>query len=111
MEILSSEFVTKDSRRELQQLLTADIKQINNYHAERGAILGDHYHRSTTEYFYVTRGTFMVQVSSNSFAANPGFFFRVDPGEKHTLEALTDKASFLTFLSEPYDNDRPDIYK
>lgn len=111
MKILSSEFVSKDGRRELKQLLTADIKQVNHYEASKGAVLGDHYHRTTKEYFYITKGTFMVQISSNSFAANPGFFFRVDPFEKHTLEALTDKAAFLTFLSEPYDNARPDLYK
>lgn len=111
MRILASESVDKNSRRELRQLFTADIKQVNFYEAQRGAILGDHYHKTTKEYFYITRGTFMVQIGSNSFAANPGFLFRVDPNEKHTLEALTNKATFMTFLSEPYDPKRPDIHK
>ncbi len=111
MRILSSESIQKDSRREIHQLLTADIKQINFYEATRGSILGDHYHKITHEYFYITKGTFMAKIGSNSFPVNPGSLFRVDPGEKHTLEALTNKASFMTFLSEPYDSIKPDIYK
>lgn len=111
MKILSSEYIDKNPRRELRQLFTANIKQVNFYEAQRGAILGNHYHKTTKEYFFITKGTFMVQIADNSFAANPGFVFRVDPGEKHTLEALTNKATFITFLSEPYDPTKPDIHK
>lgn len=111
MKILTPEFKQKDGRRELRQLLTANLKQVNFYEAQRGAILGDHYHKTTKEYFYITKGTFMVQIGDNSFPANPGSLFLVEPGEKHTLEALTNKANFMTFLSEPYDPRNPDLYK
>lgn len=111
MRILSSEHIDKNPRRELRQLFTADIKQVNFYEAQRGAILGDHYHKTTKEYFYITKGTFMVQVADNSFMATPGTLFLVEPNEKHTLEALTNHANFMTFLSEPYDSKRPDIHK
>ena len=110
MRILSSEKTHRNGQRELKQLLTADIKQINVYEATRGAILGNHSH-NYKEYFYITKGTFMVRIADNSFAANPGFIFRVDPNEKHTLEALTNKASFMTFLTEAYDPKQPDAYK
>lgn len=111
MKILVSESRHSNSQRDLYQLLTADIKQINRYEVNRGAVIGDHYHKETKEYFFIIKGTFMVRIGDNSFAANPGFLFLVEPGEKHTLEALTNKSSFMTFLSEPYNNDKPDLHK
>lgn len=111
MKILVSEHIDKNPRRELRQLFTADIKQVNFYEASRGAILGDHFHKRTNEYFFITKGTFMVQIGDNSFPANPGTLFKVEPGEKHTLEALTNKGTFLTFLSKPYSKEDEDIFK
>lgn len=111
MKILQPESTHRTARRNLSQLVTADLKQVNLYEASRGAKLGNHYHKSTTEYFYIIKGTFMVEVGSASFAANPGLLFKVEPYENHVLEALTNKASFLTFLSEPYNDKQPDLHK
>ena len=98
MKSLSSEFVHKDHRRSLSQLLTKDIKQVNFYESHRGAILGDHYHKITNEYFYITKGSFILDVNGNKQIVANGSFFVVEPNERHILECLSLTGSFFTFL-------------
>ena len=107
MKLLSPEFTDKDSRRILKQLFTAPIAQVNEYHAKKGSTLGDHFHNETTEYFHVTKGTLLY---NNEQVVNRGHTFVVEPKERHSLYCLTD-VSMLTFLSKPYPQEEPDIYK
>lgn len=111
MRILSPETAHKDSRRELKQLFTADIKQVNSYDVNKGTPLGNHYHKVSYEYFYVTKGLLMVRIGDNTFPANPGTLFCVEPNEFHTVEALSNKASFITFLTKAYSKEDTDTYK
>ena len=107
MKALLPEFSHKDSRRSLTQLFTAPIAQVNEYHAKKGAILGDHFHNETTEYFHITKGT----VTYNDVKIfNRGSTFVVEPGERHTIVCLTE-VSMLTFLTKPYSKEEPDTYK
>jgi len=106
MKVLAPEVVNKDGRRTLTQLFTADIKQVNEYHAKKGTTLGDHYHATTTEYFHVTKGTLLA--NGEPFSRGSTFVFY--PPQKHVIECLTD-VSFLTFLSEPYDELNPDLHR
>lgn len=107
MTVLSPESVNKDSRRSLIQLLTADIEQVNIYEAQEGSVLGNHYHKETTEYFYVLEGTLVYNKGS---VIDSDTLFVVYPGEKHTLTCLT-KVKFMTFLSKAYDKESPDLWK
>ena len=111
MKTLSAEFVHKDNRRTLSQLVTADFKQINYYEANKGAILGDHYHKLTYEYFYITKGSFMLDVNKKRQIVGRGDFFVVEPLEKHTLECLSLTGSFFTFLTKPYTKEDTDTFK
>ena len=107
MKILIKEAENKDARRIISQLLTSDIKQINSYEAVHGAILGDHYHKETIEWFYVIRGSMKY---NNKQIVKKGDIFVVEPPERHTLKVLSDKATFLTFLSKPYTLENTDIW-
>lgn len=107
MKVLVEEAIHEDERRRITQLLSAPIKQVQLYEAKKGALLGDHYHKETDEYFFILSGT----VSYNReriFEA--GDIFVVYPQEKHALECLTD-TKFMTFLSRPYSNESPDTWK
>lgn len=106
MQLLNPEFKHSDARRTLTQLFTFPIKQVNEYHAKKGAILGNHYHKQTTEFFHITKGTL---VYNGDRILNKGITFVVKPGEKHCLECLTD-VSMLTFLSKPYTKEDTDTY-
>jgi quercetin dioxygenase-like cupin family protein len=107
MELLKPEFTHTDSRRCLIQLLTSDIKQINAYQAKKGAVLGDHFHKDTTEYFLLCEG----EISYNDSVSIPsGTLFVVKPGENHKITCLTD-ITLLTFLDIPFDKNKPDLHK
>ena len=106
MRILEPEFVHQDNRRKLTQLITDDIKQVNVYHAQRGASLGDHFHKKTTEYFYLIKGSIIY---NDNTLISRGTLFVVNPEERHKIECLTD-VSFLSFLTKPYTKEDPDIY-
>ena len=111
MRSLSPEFIHKDNRRSLSQLATVDVKQINLYEAHKGAILGNHYHKLTYEYFYILKGSFLCDVAGKSQIVGRNSFFVVEPEERHTLECLSLTGSFFTFLTKPYTKDETDTYK
>ena len=111
MKFISKEFVHKDNRRTLSQLLTQDIKQVNHYDTHKGAFLGDHYHKQTYEYFLITKGSFLVDIKGKRQVVGRQDFFVVEPGEKHVLECLSLTGSFLTFLTKPYTKEETDTYR
>lgn len=107
MIILAPEFIHGDNRRSLTQLLTADIKQINYYEAKKDAILGEHFHVETTEYFYLIEGKILY---NNLKEIYQNTLFVVNPDEVHVLKCLTD-IRLMTFLTKAYDHDNPDLHK
>jgi len=107
MKLLKIEFQHKDKRRTLTQLLTADIKQVNVYEAHHGEELGNHFHKETIEYFYILSGSMKY---NNKQILKKGDIFHPELGERHTVKVLSDKATFMTFLTKPYDKETPDIY-
>ena len=110
MIFISPVSVNSDSRRTLTNLLRRDIKDINVCEAKKGCILGNHYHKLTDEYFYIVRGTCLVHSGDNSQIVNKRSLFLIEPNIKHSVECLTD-VTYLTFLSEPFNESNPDIYK
>ena len=90
----------------MTQLFTFPVKQINEYHAKKGSVLGNHFHKATREFFHITKGTL---VYNDKKVVNKGTTFVVEPNEKHKLECLTD-VSMLTFLTKPYTQEDTDTY-
>src|SRR3990167_1486471 len=107
MKILNPEYIHSDKRRTIIQLITADIKQVNVYETHYGENLGNHFHKETIEYFYVVRG---VLEYNSSKIMKKGDLFYPDLGEKHKVKALSDKCTFMTFLTKPFNHWSPDIY-
>lgn len=117
MRILTPETVNKNNKRTLTQLFTADIKQVNTYSVTRGAILGNHYHKETYEYFYILKGSFLVQTGKKTGNLNltevvlgPKSLFVVEPYTVHTIESLSKDGQFMTFLTQEFKQESPDIY-
>lgn len=107
MERLKPEFEHEDERRRLTQVFTAKTRQVNLYNAKRGAVLGDHYHEVTREFFLLTRGQLLYN-DKDIFVAGQAFV--VEPGENHKITCLTD-VTLVSFLTEPFDPEKPDICK
>lgn len=97
MKILSPEYKHSDSRRTLTQVLTAPVSQVNEYHAKRGSLLGNHSH-PYHEYFHLIKG---ILIYNESNVISKGSTFVVEPDEKHTLECLTD-VHMMAFLEQPF---------
>lgn len=114
--LLQPEAKHSDDRRTLEQLLTAPVSQLNRYTVKRGAVLGNHYHVETVEYFYVTKGTISMMTKKlgahiwNSRILNKDSLFKVEPRTVHVVEAMTNSV-FLTFLSRPYKAHDTDIWQ
>ena len=106
MEVLDIESQHTDTRRRIIQLLTADIKQVNVYEAKKDSCLGDHYHKDTTEYFYILKGT---ATYNDSIELSPGTLFKVSPPERHMIRCITN-VKLMTFLTRPYTEEDSDIY-
>ena len=107
MNVLQEESFHEDNRRSITQLFTADTKQVNVYQAKKGATLGNHYHKETTEYFYIVRGT-VIYNTERIFST--GDIFVVHPQEVHTLKCITD-TKFMTFLTKAYSEGDKDQWK
>ena len=115
LKLLQPEFEHADSRRTLRQILTANIAQVNTYQVTKGAILGNHFHKETREFFYIMKGTFLVILrkltgESTSQVVNKGTFFVVEPNNVHLVEALTN-GEIMTMLTRAYTPESTDTYK
>lgn len=110
---MNIEFEIVDDRRVLKQVLTKDIKQINHCRAFKGTILGNHYHKETTEYFYVLYGEAILETGwnyENKFVLEEGSIIKIDPMTLHKLTCLSN-FEFMTFLTNPHTKENPDIWK
>jgi quercetin dioxygenase-like cupin family protein len=107
MRLLEPEFTHSDNRRTITQLFSSKIEQVNIYNAKKDSVLGNHFHKETTEYFYILKGVLMV---NDERILSKYSLFCFDPGERHTLLCITD-VTFMTFLSKAYDQSKPDIYR
>src|SRR4028118_1467044 len=59
-----------------------------------------HWHRQTTEAFYIVEGQLCMQIGERVFEAQPGSFVLVAPGEPHVWSnPQTAPCKFLVFVS------------
>lgn len=107
MKILEPEFNHSDARRSITQLFTHEFKQVNVYEAKQGAVLGNHFHKQTIEFFYIISGTIDYNLEK---LVEEGEIFVVYPEERHTITCVTD-VKLMTFLTKPYSHQEPDIHK
>ena len=110
MKIITPEFNHTDSRRSLTQLFTFQTTQANLYEMSKGHQLGNHFHKETQELFYITKGVVKVTVDDTDFVASKGTIFLVNQYERHTIEAVSEKAEMMTFLTKPFTKENPDIW-
>ena len=82
---------------------------------KRGAVLGNHYHKRTRVFFFLTGGSAAVAIENVQtgeredleLSESRGVFFEVN--ESHTVRFLED-GDFVMLKSLPYDPADPDTY-
>jgi mannose-6-phosphate isomerase-like protein (cupin superfamily) len=109
---MNFELESVDGRRTLRQILTADIKQINHIFATSRSTLGNHYHKNTTEYFYVISGEGTLEYGEcyeNMLFLQKGSMAKIEPMTPHRITCWYN-IEFMTFLTKEHSKDFPDIW-
>jgi len=117
MKIVKPNAVVADDRGKLiEVLLNIGYKQMNHVITKKGVTRGNHYHKTTREFFYIIRGKIIVTVTNvktnntTRFTASPSDCFIIEPYENHTVEFLED-TEWIVLLSENFNAENPDIHK
>lgn len=90
IQVLPIDFKHVDSRGKLIQLVHAGYQQINVLESNAGVFRGGHYHKISTEAFYVVTGCVKVVAKREghqeirTFSA--GDFFAIEPYVIHSME-------------------------
>lgn len=86
----------------LRVLTTSEDTPIGNVvvlraHSESHA----HYHRVTTEFYYVTQGFGEIFVGETSISVNPGSCVVIPPGEKHHVRPYPNSTLEIVVFATP----------
>jgi len=115
-EIVTAGFERKDERGVFREVLNGfEARTFVCGEMKEGSVLGNHFHRRTRVFFYLTRGSARVATvnvetgATDSFTLeeNQGCFFEVN--ESHAVR-FTKAGEFVMLKSHPYDPADPDTY-
>ena len=114
--IQEAEFTFKDDRGILKQLISSNhgFKQLNYATSKKNVSRGGHWHKTTTETFFLIRGRVKVDIKNmktgheQTKVFETGDMFSVEPYEKHTITALED-SEWMAFFDNIINN--LDIYR
>jgi quercetin dioxygenase-like cupin family protein len=89
LELLKPDFQFEDDRGKLIQLIHEGYEQVNVLVSRKGAFRGEHFHRISSEAFYVVCGSVELIAERDgikmSSLFHEGDFFRIEPLVKHSL--------------------------
>ncbi|MBR1739460.1 MAG: cupin domain-containing protein [Ruminococcus sp.] len=102
IKMLEPDFIHKDDRGQLTQLVREGFSQFNVIFSKKGVLRGDHYHKENREAFYVITGGFTLKAEKDgvteSYDFKPGDMFLVEPYVIHSFYYTED-----TYLASMYD--------
>jgi quercetin dioxygenase-like cupin family protein len=108
-------FVRKDARGTFEELLnTGRWESLIMGRMNKGAVMGNHYHRHTVLFFHLMEGSARITTidmetkarAEYSLKAGEGFIFR--PSEARAITYLAD-SRFLILKSHRFDPSSPDL--
>jgi quercetin dioxygenase-like cupin family protein len=105
----------EDSRGTFKGIINSGIwEEINLIDTVAGCVRGGHYHKHTSELFYIIDGEIEVEVSKEGCAKEVhlmrgGSIFMVEPYEVHTFRCLT-KCIWINVLSRKMDESAMDFF-
>ncbi|MDP7525726.1 MAG: sugar nucleotide-binding protein [Dehalococcoidales bacterium] len=115
--LIAPYFYFADERGALRGLTQGRTwEEVNHVESVAGSTRGNHYHKDTTEGFFIISGSvkiFLLNIPDNSkteFKVGAGDFFIVQPNVLHTFEVLED-AQWINMLSKAMDNADNDIHR
>lgn len=113
---IEPEFIIEDPRGRLIQVTSKSIwKQLNVIIRKKGTLGGGHYHKKTSEFFYVFSGKLILKIYSlsdcktSSSVVKQGSCFEVIPMQQHYMKFQEDTA-LIVLYSEAFDQQKPDTF-
>jgi dTDP-4-dehydrorhamnose 3,5-epimerase-like enzyme len=114
-------FITKDSRGALEGLIDFGTwEEINYIYSESGVTRGHHYHKYTSEAFFIISGKIKITTQKvdqekligliEFHTVNKGQVFIINPKTFHIFEILED-SEWINILSDKMDSVEPDIFR
>ena len=106
MKIIATEVNHQDERGSIMDLIErANINAVTFISFKKGAVRGNHYHKQTTQWNYVLKGTIKLVAQVGNEAAEEaileaGGFAVTEPMEKHALVGVED-SEMLVFTQGP----------
>jgi dTDP-4-dehydrorhamnose 3,5-epimerase-like enzyme len=116
MKKISSHIMNSDDRGYFLQIAQDGWAEVNYVETLANKIRGKHYHKETSELFFIISGEIKVKVENLSsgqstvFVAKKGDNFIIEPGEFHTFHTITD-SQWISLLSQKIDPHNPDFHQ
>lgn len=116
IEFLKPDFSFSDERGGLVQLVHDGWKQVNVSQTKAGVKRGGHYHKQTTEAFFIIEGKIRLTLSKDGrveiITVKTGDFFRFSPFVSHSFDFLTD-TTLVALYDRPVElpDGSKDIFK
>ena len=117
MKIIKPYKTFKDARGALTGIINEGVwKEVNYLETEKGQMRGNHYHKSTSELFYIIDGKIEVTIKNiktkrtKKITVEGGTILLIEPFELHTFKSKT-KCKWINILSKKMDDKKPDIHK
>jgi dTDP-4-dehydrorhamnose 3,5-epimerase-like enzyme len=115
--ILKPSFVRTDERGVFTEVLNeGHWETLIAGEMNPGGVMGNHYHRETTVFFYIVRGSAEVKTLHVSTAARDGFQLASGEGvmlhshESHAIHFL-ERTEYIMLKSKRYDSANPDTFE
>lgn len=105
----------EDSRGTITGIINSGTwEEFNLITTEAGCVRGGHYHKFTSELFYILSGELEVEVSKKGGArevhlVREGSIFLIEPYEIHTFRCLT-ACTWINVLSKRMDESSMDFF-
>ncbi len=116
-EIIVPSFERSDERGKFQEVLNdGRWEALIRGSMKPGAVIGNHYHRHTVIFFYVTAGSVRIKTMHVETAETDEFRLKSGEGailsvnESHAIHFLED-SEFIMLKSQKYDSNDPDTYR
>ncbi len=113
---MTAGFERKDARGVFREVLNGfEARTFITGRMSRDAVLGNHYHRKTRVFFYLTRGAARVVILNVETGEKEAFTLERDQGcffevnESHAVR-FTEEGEFVMLKSLAYDPANPDTY-
>ncbi len=115
-QIVAPGFERRDERGVFREVLSGFAAQaILTGRMKAGAVMGNHFHKKTRIFFYLSRGEAQIKTLNVKTGATDSFLLKenqgvfLEPGEAHAIRYLAE-SDFVMLKSLPYDPADPDTY-